>query len=105
MSNKPKIYVFSAAGGGDGVCYAMAEDGSSLGSHWCSNEGFARHDLGVLEGSRPDRHETYMAHYPGGYEMEFIRASDLKTHEGFNRAYALNLRGETNADPDENRKE
>jgi hypothetical protein len=87
---KSKIYVFSAAGGGDGPCYAMAEDGTVLGSHYCSHEGFARHDLGVTEGSRPDRHKTYAAHYPDGYEMEFISARYLDAHEGFQAAFKLN---------------
>lgn len=88
---KPKIYCFSnVAGGGDGVAYAMAEDGTVLGSHWCSHEGFVPQDLGVLEGSRPDRHETYAKHYPGGYEMEFIRADDVRSHEGLQAAFLLN---------------
>ena len=46
----PKIFVFSAVGGGDGICYAMAEDGTILGSHWCSHEGYAPGDLGAGRG-------------------------------------------------------
>jgi len=89
---KPKIYVFSnVVGGGDGIAYAIAEDGTILGSHWCSHEGFARHDLGVTEGSRPDRHANdYAPHYPDGYEMEFVPASEVRTHEGLNAAFKLN---------------
>lgn len=89
--NKPKIYVFSnVVGGGDGIAYAMAEDGTILGSHWCSHEGFAWGDLGVTEGSRPDRHVTYAEHYPDGYEMEFVPASNVRAHEGLNAAFKLN---------------
>jgi hypothetical protein len=29
-------------------------------------------DLGILEGTRPDRHEEFKAHYPDGYRMEFV---------------------------------
>lgn len=88
---KPKIFVFSnVEGGGDGPCYAMAQDGTVLGSHWCSHEGYAPHDLGVVEGSRPDRHETYASHYPSGYEMEFVLARDVSQHEGLRRAFELN---------------
>ena len=86
-----KIYCFSnVVGGGDGVAYAMAEDGTVLGSHWCSHEGYVSHDLGVTEGARPDRHETYAKHYPEGYEMEFVRASEVKGHEGLMEAFRLN---------------
>lgn len=89
--SKPKIYCFSnVIGGGDGIAYAMAEDGTVLGSHWCSNEFYVPQDLGIVEGSRPDRHETYKKHYPNGYEMEFIRSQDINTHEGLNEAFELN---------------
>lgn len=76
METKPKIYCFSnVQGGGDGIAYAMAEDGTVLGSHWCSHEAYVPGDLGVDEGSRPDRHKGYAEHYPSGYEMEFVPAS------------------------------
>lgn len=87
----PKIYCFSnVVGGGDGIAIAMAEDGTVLGSHWCSHEFYVPGDLGVTEGSRPDRHKTYAAHYPEGYEMEFVRSSDVKGHAGLMNAFALN---------------
>lgn len=89
--SKPKIFVFSnVKGGGDGICYAMAEDGHVLGEHWCSHELWAKHDLGVVEGSRPDRHEEYAKHYPNGYEMEFVHSSEIGDHPGIERAYELN---------------
>ena len=88
---KPKIYAFSnVVGGGDGIAYAMAEDGTVLGSHYCSHEFYVCNDLGVSPGCREDRHEHYRKHYPEGYEMEFVRAADVKAHEGLQRAFALN---------------
>ncbi len=88
---KPKIFVFSnVVGGGDGPAYAMAEDGTVLGSHYCSHEAYAPGDLGVKEGSRPDRHETYAKHYPDGYEMEFVPAREIKKHEKLQEAFRLN---------------
>ncbi|MFM0044067.1 hypothetical protein [Paraburkholderia sediminicola] len=94
---KAKIYVFSnVVGGGDGPAYAMAEDGTILGSHYCSHEGFAVGDLGVTPGSRPDRHVTYAEHYPDGYEMEFVRSSEIDAHVGLQAAFKLNAqRAET----------
>jgi hypothetical protein len=92
MSAKPKIYCFSnVVGGGDGAAYAIAEDGAILGSHWCSHEGFIPHDLGVQEGSRPDRHENdYAKHYPDGYEMEFVGSRRIDSHVGLQKALDLN---------------
>lgn len=88
--SEPTIYVFSGMrDGGDGICYAMAEDGTVLGSHWCSSEGRAVHDLGVQEGARPDRHETYAKHYPAGYKMEFVPAREIECHAGLQRAMRL----------------
>ena len=86
-----KIYCFSnVVGGGDGIAYAMGDDGVVLGSHWCSNEYYVPNDLGVVEGSRPDRHEKYKKHFPNGYEMEFIYSADVNTHEGLTKAFKLN---------------
>jgi hypothetical protein len=93
---EPKIFAFSSVkGGGDGLAYAMAEDGTVLGSHLCSNELYVPHDLGVVAGSRPDRHETYAAHYPDGYEMEFVRAKDFESHRGLQAALILNRKPPT----------
>ena len=86
-----KIYCFSnVVGGGDGIALAMAEDGTCLGSHLCSDECYVPHDLGVNEGSRPDRHIDYAKHYPDGYEMEFVLASDVADHAGIQEAFRLN---------------
>lgn len=90
---KPKIFAFSnVVGGGDGIAYAMAEDGTVLGSHWCSHECYVPGDLGVTPGHRADRHETYAEHYPDGYEMQFIPARDVKAHPALNAAFALNAK-------------
>ena len=85
-----KIYAFSAVGGGDGIAYAIAQDGTVLGSHWCSHDGFVPGDLGVTPGSRLDRHEHYAKHYPDGYEMEFVRSDKIETHAGLQEAIRLN---------------
>jgi hypothetical protein len=93
----PEILCFSNAGGGDGPAYAMAEDGTVLGSHWCSHEGFVPGDLGVIEGRRDDRHETYQQHYPNGYRMEFVRAEDIDGHAKLQSAFKLNQAEATTA--------
>jgi hypothetical protein len=89
--SKPKIFCFSNIVGGGRAAYAMAEDGTVLGSHWCSPEGYITGDLGVNPGSRPDRHENdYSKHYPDGYEMEFVPSREIDNHEGLQKAFALN---------------
>lgn len=86
-----KIYCFSnVVGGGDGIAYAIGDDGTVLGSHWCSHESYVSYDLGVVEGYRKDRHETYKEHFPNGYEMEFVPARNVETHEGLQEAFRLN---------------
>jgi len=78
----PVIYGFNNGGKPgwyDGVL--LAEDGECLGGHICSNEGYMRHDLGILEGSRPDRHERFKKHYPDGYRMDFVSFDDFDGHE------------------------
>jgi len=85
----PVIYGFNN-GGGPYMLRAvlLAEDGTALGGHGCSHESYMPHDLGILEGSRPDRHETFRAHYPDGYRMDFVPCND----DGLQAAYARNQR-------------
>ncbi len=91
VADLPTIFGFNN-GGGRGMLSAvlLAEDGTHLGAHCCSDEGYMSHDLGIIEGSRPDRHETFREHYPDGYKMEFISAAHTKTHEGLEAAYQRN---------------
>lgn len=91
LEELPVIYGFNN-GGSHGWYDAVliAADGACLGGHACSHEGYMEHDLGVTEGSRPDRHETFQKHYPGGYRMELISGKDVRTHAGLNEAYRLN---------------
>lgn len=85
---KPKIFVFSNVhGGGEGPCYAMAEDGTVVGQHYCTCEGWAAHDLGVTSDWH---HEEYKAHYPNGYEMEFVPVSKISSHAALQEAFGLN---------------
>ena len=87
----PVIYGFNN-GGSLGMMSAVliAEDGTGLGSHCCSSEGYMPHDLGVLEGSRPDRHENdFQKHYPDGYRMEFVGYEGVAGHEKLQAAFAL----------------
>lgn len=75
LSELPIIYGWN--NGGEPGWYqavAMSEDGNCLGSHICSSEDYMLHDLGILEGTRLDRHEgSYKKHYPNGYRMNFVQ--------------------------------
>ena len=91
--NKPKadlpvIYGFN--NGGKSVwmhAQLLAEDGTPLGSHICSAECYMHHDLGILEGTRPDRHEKdFKPHYPAGYRMEFVSREEFDSHVGLKKA-------------------
>lgn len=93
ISELPVIYGFNNGGspGWMSACL-LAEDGTGLGGHICSSEAYMRHDLGILEGTRPDRHERFREHYPDGYRMDFvpIEAVAAGTHEALENAYRLN---------------
>lgn len=83
----PVIYGFNN-GGNPGWLQGllMAEDGTYLGSHVCSNEHYMLGDLGILQGSRSDRHEHFQKHYPNGYKMEFVSYDDFENHQGLQNA-------------------
>ena len=88
----PIIYGFNN-GGSPGFFEAclLAEDGHWLGSHLCSSEGYMLGDLGMLEGRRSDRQDTFKKHYPDGFRMEFISHIEAKTHAGLEAAYQKSI--------------
>ena len=89
-SELPVIYGFNNGGlPGFFSAVAISQDGVALGGHCCSDEGYMPHDLGVIDGSRPDRHEkSYQKHYPNGYRMEFVSSDELDVHLGLKAALA-----------------
>lgn len=89
----PVIYGFNNGGSpGWFSTVLIAEDGTGLGGHLCSHEGFMYGDLGIIEGSRPDRHKTFREHYPDGYRMDFVPYDEVRGHEALNAAFKLNER-------------
>jgi hypothetical protein len=87
----PTIYGFNNGGSPGWLSgVLLADDGECLGSHVCSSEGYMPHDLGIVAGSRPDRHETFREHYPDGYRMEFISNDAAQGHGGLKAAYQRN---------------
>ena len=90
IEDLPVIYGFNNGGQEGGLsAVLMAEDGTSLGGHCCSSEGYMPHDLGCIEGTRPDRHEEFQKHYPGGYRMEFVGYKNVEKHEKLMAAIGL----------------
>ena len=86
------IYGFNNGGSEDWWrAVLIAEDGTGLGSHICSAEAYMPHDLGVLDGSMPNRHLGFREHYPGGYRMDFVKGCDVLAHPGLSVAYKKNL--------------
>ena len=94
----PFIYGFNN-GGSPGWFDAglISADGHHLGSHCCSDEGYMPADLGVLEGTQPDRHERFRQHYPDGYRMIFIPYHRVRETLGLMAALALLDKRETEA--------
>ena len=91
LGELPVIYGWNNGGSpGSYSAGLMAEDGTYLGGHICSSEGYMEHDLGILEGARPDRHEGFRKHYPDGYRMDFVGEREVRTHQGLLDAYEKN---------------
>ena len=87
----PVIYGFNNGGSPGRLSGCLvATDGTGLGGHICSDEGYMPHDLGILEGTRLDRHESFRAHYPDGYRMDFVSYKDVLNHAALNAAFKLN---------------
>lgn len=64
----------------------LSEDGDILGGHFSSDEIYMPSDLGIVDGTRPDRHEAFRKYYPEGYRMEFVCIKDIPSHPEFNAA-------------------
>ena len=90
IGDLPVIYGFNN-GGQDRWLSAvlLAADGVMLGGHCCSSEAYMPADLGILEGTREDRHETFRKHYPDGYRMEFVPGDGLDDHKEFQAAVSI----------------
>lgn len=104
LEELPVIYGFNN-GGRPGWYYAqlISEDGMGLGSHVCSDECYMEFDLGILEGSRSDRHVIFSEYYPEGYKMEFVKSDDINSHQKLQCAFELNKKlkeAAENADTD-----
>lgn len=91
VADLPVIYGFNN-GGSSRFLHAqlIAEDGTGLGSHSCSDEGYMECDLGILEGTAPNRHEGFQKHYPDGYQMQFVKSEDITGHKELNLAFERN---------------
>jgi len=87
-SSKPVIYGFLNGGSPQwwGVM-AIAEDGHVLARHVCSSPAFFRHDLGF--GDSDWKHDKYHAHYPQGWQLEWVDRDDIAGHAGLQRAFDL----------------
>lgn len=89
VGDLPVIYGFNNGGPSEWLSGVLiAQDGTILGGHICSYEGYMRNDLGILEGTRPDRHETFRKHYPDGYRMDFVGYAQVGNHAGLKAAFA-----------------
>ena len=70
----------------------LSEDGFYLGGHSCTNESYMIGDLGVVEGSSPDRHKNqFKPHYPDGYKMEFVSYDDVEGNEKLMKAIEIEI--------------
>ena len=92
VEDLPFIFGFNNGGSTSFLCAQLvSQDGHALGSHGCSSEAYMVGDLGILEGTRPDRHEKFQKHYPEGYRMLFVQSSEIAGCELLQEAFKLNI--------------
>lgn len=91
MKHKPTVFCFihQKWGAGDCVVAALAEDGKVIAQHLSSNRYFAQIDIGYRS---QNKHDTYKAHYPDGYRIEWIEEEVIlnKSNPRFERAVERN---------------
>ena len=89
VARKSRIFIFNNGGPHRFLhACAIAEDGHVVAGHCCSHEGFMRHDMG-MDGS-DWKHDAYNAHYPQGWELEWVDGHKIETHPGIQAALKLN---------------
>lgn len=90
--NLPVIYGFNNGGNERLIqVVALAEDGTGLDSHYCSNEQYLVSDLEIVGDSESSNHiKYYRSHYPQGYRMEYVPYDSIKTHDKLQKAISLN---------------
>jgi len=92
---QPTIFCFinGPKGPGDVLVSALAEDGTFLAEHLSSSVDWAKRDIGFLpmagQASPTRKHDLYAAHYPDGYELEWV--DEPKSHARLNCAYSKHL--------------
>jgi hypothetical protein len=91
VNELPFIFGFNNGGSGSFMfAQLIAQDGAGLGSHLCSSEAYMPADLGILEGTRADRHEGFREHYPDGYRMLFVPSAQIAGCAELQEAFDLN---------------
>lgn len=90
---KPIIYAFCVPSPfpPDVAVYALDESGERLACHISSSVAWAQKDIGYIEGGHCEyRREIYAQKYPDGYALIWLDEPQLATHEGYQKALALN---------------
>lgn len=93
---KPRIYCFINSNEPGWIAsVSMAEDGNCLAQHVSSTVGYAVQDSGfsVTPGSRAPgnkKRETFLAHYPDGYVLEWVEDARPGNCAGLDAAYKRN---------------
>jgi len=86
-----KIFVFGVMPENN-IYYALSDNGKELEHHFCTNDSYAKSDLGVVIDKNPfniARRETYKKEFPNGYEIEFVNYDDFYSHKELQKAIEL----------------
>lgn len=95
---KPIIFVFcNACAKQWHSIVALAEDGTGLAGHLCSDHAYIGHDMGFTSAWK---HDLYDKHYPGGWQLTYVDAEDIEVHARLREAVARNKQKQTLAAAD-----
>ena len=98
-----KLYIINNSENGmkniDGTYYLISEEGEALYSHWCSNKGWAQHDL-IDQEWRKDRYQDCLDKY-GKFEVLFLGNDDMTLEEIIKRNKELTDKNNILSDEEE----
>jgi hypothetical protein len=89
------IYTDAVGRGDDAYARAIGDDGALLAQGYCTNDEYARRDMGGIPGVNQDLRDMYASHFDGPISVEFVPCRNRDSHEGLRAALEANKRHAT----------
>jgi len=89
------IYTDAVGNGDDAYARAIGDDGALLSQGYCTNDEYARRDMGGIPSVNQDLRDMYAEHFGEPVEVEFVPCRNRDRHEGLRAALQANKRHRT----------